>query len=159
MLFNSWQLSSLLTRAKQSLRIHSKSKLSPNGRWFLKTTHIFKTGKETFRKEATYDLPHTSQWGNVNDQGNLSKSVFQMWGEIFSFFFLFNRSRACNSTPSLKPLSTKKERKTWVWEYTCFGCETKTKVVRILVFFQHRHMFSHINGKLSPRPSELHGWT
>ena len=26
--------------------------------------------------------------------------------------------------------------------------------VRILVIFQHRTMFSHINGKLSPRPFE-----
>jgi len=35
---------------------------------------------------------------------------------------------------------------------TCFGYETKTGVERILVIFQHRPMFSHINGKLSPRP-------
>jgi len=36
--------------------------------------------------------------------------------------------------------------------YTCLGNETKTGVVRILVIFQRRPMFSHINGKLSPRP-------
>jgi len=35
---------------------------------------------------------------------------------------------------------------------TCFGCETETGVVRILVIFQDRTMFSHINGKLSPTP-------
>ena len=35
---------------------------------------------------------------------------------------------------------------------TCFGYETKTGVLRILVIFQHGPMFSHINGKLSPRP-------
>jgi len=34
--------------------------------------------------------------------------------------------------------------------------ETKTREVRILVIFQHRFMFSHINGKLSPRPFELY---
>ena len=33
---------------------------------------------------------------------------------------------------------------------TCFGHETKTGVVHILVIFQHRPMFSHINGKLLP---------
>jgi len=33
--------------------------------------------------------------------------------------------------------------------YTCFGCETKTGVVRILVIFQGRPLLSHINGKLS----------
>jgi len=38
--------------------------------------------------------------------------------------------------------------------YTCFGCETNTEVVRSVVIFQHRPMFSHINGKLSPRPFE-----
>jgi len=43
--------------------------------------------------------------------------------------------------------------------YTCFGCETKTGVVRFLTIFQHRHMFSPINGKLSPRPFEWYGWT
>jgi len=34
------------------------------------------------------------------------------------------------------------------------GWETKTGVVRILIIFQPRPMFSHINGKLSPRPFE-----
>jgi len=34
----------------------------------------------------------------------------------------------------------------------CFWCETKTGVLRILVIFQDRRMFSHINGKLSLRP-------
>jgi len=43
--------------------------------------------------------------------------------------------------------------------YTCFGCETKTGIVRILVIFQHRRVFSHINVKLSPRPSEWYDWT
>ena len=38
--------------------------------------------------------------------------------------------------------------------YTRFGYETKTGIVRILVIFQHRPMFSHINGKLSLRPFE-----
>jgi len=38
--------------------------------------------------------------------------------------------------------------------YTCFECEIKTRVVHILVIFQHGPMFSHINGKLSPRPFE-----
>jgi len=33
----------------------------------------------------------------------------------------------------------------------------KKGVVRILVIFQHRFMFSHINGKLSPRPFEWYG--
>jgi len=37
---------------------------------------------------------------------------------------------------------------------TCFGYEIKTGVVRILVIFQRRPMFSHIIGKLSPRPFE-----
>jgi len=35
--------------------------------------------------------------------------------------------------------------------YTCFECY-QNMVVLILVNFQHRPMFSHINGKLSPRP-------
>jgi len=35
--------------------------------------------------------------------------------------------------------------------YTCFGYETKTGVVRILVIFEDRPMFSRINEKLSPR--------
>ena len=34
----------------------------------------------------------------------------------------------------------------------CFGCETKTGVVGILVIFQDRPMFSHINGTLAQRP-------
>jgi len=34
--------------------------------------------------------------------------------------------------------------------YTCFGYETKTGVVLILVIFQCKSLFSHINGKLSP---------
>jgi len=37
------------------------------------------------------------------------------------------------------------------------GCEIKTGVVRILVIFPHKPTFSHINGKLSPRPFELYG--
>jgi len=36
----------------------------------------------------------------------------------------------------------------------CFGCETETGVVRILVIFQDGLIISHINGKLSPRPFE-----
>jgi len=43
--------------------------------------------------------------------------------------------------------------------YTCFGYETKTAVERISIIFQHRPMFSYINGKLSPRPTEWYGWT
>jgi len=35
-----------------------------------------------------------------------------------------------------------------------FGYEPKAGVVRILVIFQGRPMFSHINGKLSPKPFE-----
>jgi len=35
---------------------------------------------------------------------------------------------------------------------TCFGCGNKTGLVRILVILQDRTMFSHIHGKLSPRP-------
>ena len=38
--------------------------------------------------------------------------------------------------------------------YICFGYETKTGEVRILVIFQQGPMFSYINGKLSPRPFE-----
>ena len=38
--------------------------------------------------------------------------------------------------------------------YTCFGYETKSGVVRNLVIFNTGPMFSHINGKLSPRPLE-----
>jgi len=38
--------------------------------------------------------------------------------------------------------------------YTCFGSETKTGVVCILVIFLNRPMFSHINRKLSLRPFE-----
>jgi len=34
---------------------------------------------------------------------------------------------------------------------TCFGCETKNGVVRILVIFQDRPMFSHIIQKVSAR--------
>jgi len=49
------------------------------------------------------------------------------------------------------------QQKPRFWEcYTCFGCETKTGVVRILVIFQGRPMFSH-NWKLSPRPLERCG--
>ena len=43
--------------------------------------------------------------------------------------------------------------------YTCFGYETKTGVMCISVSFQFRSMFSHFNGKLSPRPFEWYGWT
>jgi len=39
------------------------------------------------------------------------------------------------------------------------GCESKTGVAHILVTFQDRPMFSHINGKLSPRPFSWCGWT
>jgi len=35
--------------------------------------------------------------------------------------------------------------------YPCFGHETKTKVVRILVIFRDRPMFSHIIQKVSAR--------
>jgi len=35
---------------------------------------------------------------------------------------------------------------------TCFEYETETGLERILVIFQRRPMFSHINGKLLPRP-------
>jgi len=38
--------------------------------------------------------------------------------------------------------------------YTCLRHETKKGVVRVLVIFRYRTMFSHINGKLSPRPFE-----
>jgi len=38
--------------------------------------------------------------------------------------------------------------------YACFGCETKTGVVRILVIFHHRPMSSHIRRK---RPFERYG--
>jgi len=41
----------------------------------------------------------------------------------------------------------------------CYGCETKTGVVRILVIFQDRPMLSHINGKPSPRPIESYSLT
>ena len=34
----------------------------------------------------------------------------------------------------------------------CFGYEIKTGVVRILVIFQDRPVFSYIDGKLTPRP-------
>jgi len=37
---------------------------------------------------------------------------------------------------------------------SCLRYEIKTGVVRILVMFQPRPMFSHINGKLSPGPFE-----
>jgi len=43
--------------------------------------------------------------------------------------------------------------------YTCLGCETITRVVHISVIFQDSPMFSHINGKLSPRPFESYNWT
>ena len=41
------------------------------------------------------------------------------------------------------------------------GVKLKRGVVRILVIFLHRpcSLFSHINGKLSPRPFEWYGWT
>ena len=35
--------------------------------------------------------------------------------------------------------------------YACFGCEAKTGAERILVIFQDRLMFSHINQKVSAR--------
>jgi len=38
--------------------------------------------------------------------------------------------------------------------HTFFGYETKTGEERILVIFQDRPMFSHINGKISLRPFE-----
>jgi len=37
-----------------------------------------------------------------------------------------------------------------------FVRENKTGVVRVFVFFQHRYMFSHISGELSPRPFEFY---
>jgi len=37
-----------------------------------------------------------------------------------------------------------------------FGCENKTGLRR-LITFQDRPLFSHIYGKLSPRPFELYG--
>ena len=43
--------------------------------------------------------------------------------------------------------------------YIRLGCETETGVVRILVIFQDRPMFSHINGELSPRPFQWYVWT
>jgi len=38
--------------------------------------------------------------------------------------------------------------------YLGFCCETKMGLVGVLVIFQDRPMFSHIDGKLSPRPFE-----
>jgi len=43
--------------------------------------------------------------------------------------------------------------------YTCFGCETTTGVVRILVNFQDRPMFGHIIQKVSARAFHWCGWT
>jgi len=37
--------------------------------------------------------------------------------------------------------------------YSCFGCETMTVVVRILVIFRNRPVFSQINRKVSARAS------
>jgi len=53
----------------------------------------------------------------------------------------------------LTKANTVKKQSTRLREYyASFGCETKTGVGRILVIFQDRPMFSHINGKLSLRP-------
>jgi len=45
------------------------------------------------------------------------------------------------------------KRNTYMEVLSCFGCGNNTGV--ILLFFQDRPMFSHINGKLSPRPFEF----
>ena len=44
-------------------------------------------------------------------------------------------------------------------ELSLLGYKTKPGVVHILEIFQHRPMFRHINGKLSPRTFEWYGWT
>ena len=41
----------------------------------------------------------------------------------------------------------------------CLGCKTKTGVVRTLVIFQDRPMFSHIIKKVSARAFHWYGWT
>jgi len=57
---------------------------------------------------------------------------------------------------SLQPLSIfhSKNKTPYSGSYSSFRCETKTGVVRIFVIFQDKPMFSHTNGKLSPRPFE-----
>jgi len=40
---------------------------------------------------------------------------------------------------------------------TCFGCKNKPRVVDILLILKNRPTFSHINGKLWPRPFKLYG--
>jgi len=49
--------------------------------------------------------------------------------------------------------TVKTKPRVWIGNaiYTCFGYETKTGVVRILVIFQDRPMFSHIIRKASAR--------
>ena len=44
----------------------------------------------------------------------------------------------------LRGLLTVKTKSRFGERYSCFGCETKTGVVRILVVFHVRLMFSHI---------------
>jgi len=43
--------------------------------------------------------------------------------------------------------------------YTCFGCQTKTGVVRILVIFQDKPTFNHIIQNVSARAFHWCGWT
>jgi len=70
---------------------------------------------------------------------------------IFGFELTNNLIFACEITVNTKyPF--------WGMLYL-FRVWTKKVVVRILVIFQHRPMFSHINGKLSSRPFEWYGWT
>jgi len=96
---------------------------------------------QTFATDTYHSLLVSSQYYHA-------KTV-PMWRdrESLNCLSLFSTIYNENKTPALGNA------------YTCFRCETKTEVVNISVFFQHRPMVSRINGKLSPICFEWYGWT
>ena len=75
------------------------------------------------------------------------------------YIYLISRNRLTTANFPCTRQSTVKIKPPFWGMSTCFGYETKTGVVHILVIFQDKIMFSHIKGKLPPRPFEWYGWT
>jgi len=83
------------------------------------------------------------------------KSTLSRWCGGGMFWGLLNPTLCI----LFEPINSRNE--TPVLRSSCLfcGCENKGAVIFILVIFQDKPMFSHINGKLLPRLLEFYCWT
>jgi len=80
------------------------------------------------------------------------KRLYSLEGSGGTFNHVGLKVPCAGMSLSVMSLTSTSKNKTPVLGNAIPGYEPKTGEVGFLVSFQHRSMFSHINGKLSPRP-------